>query len=845
MPERYEIREKIGQGGVGAVYKAFDTQLKREVALKRLLTDEEIQSGENAGEITEDLLKEATTLSALQHPNIVTVYDVGKDEKGPFVVMELLRGETFDETIQRGALPLEDFKPVVTQTLEAMIAAQALNVVHRDLKPGNLMVIWLPSGKFQIKILDFGLAKFGKLPSEQTADQEDGILGSIFFMAPEQFERVKLDARTDMYALGCIYYYAVTGKYPFQGDHAPQVMASHLQNRFTPLASLRPDLPIWLCEWVEWLLSREMKDRPVNAKEAFDYFNREESGGKRAATRAIATGAGSVALRKAAPVSTPQPARAPTRLIASGGGARSAGVTVVGAVPAGAHSMNIAPGAQPVPGRPVAFPGGGAKKSHFPKWAMITIPLLLVAVVVVLFLRNREPDIVVANYEELKEIIESEEPVGNAETARLLMAVMKQGGNNGLAASSALLRLKGEGVEQAILNSLPRVTDDERVALIGIVVERHIDGALVDIAPYLADSHPKEVREAAVYAIGALGGESEIPDLLEALKGTRDDKTRGILEQALVQISLGIKDPDKRSSRIRTALSGADAAYKLSLLKILCHLGGERAWVELQTALDGADRDERNTIVANLGNWPDFAPGEELFKLATESTDPIEKAVATRSFTGLLSRQSEVSAEKKVEYLKTLLGLAKQNREKMDLLGVASQFAEESALALVESYGDDPQLGGTAKGVAKNMAKALESRIAIAGEATLAAKSARIIGDGDIEYDLKEDAIVGWNQPYAGLRWAVKFSEPGSYAVTVVQAGTTSKNTYTVSFAGHDIEAAVADTGSEFTFKPIEIGTINVMNPGTFVVEVTPKTLEGYRLMSLRALKLKRVGDVE
>ncbi len=842
MPERYEIREKIGQGGVGAVYKAFDTQLKREVALKRLLTDEEVKSAEHTEEITENLLKEATTLSSLQHPNIVTVYDVGKDESGPFVVMELLRGETFDETIQRGALPLEDFKQVVIQTLEAMIAAQALNVVHRDLKPGNLMVIWLPSGKFQIKILDFGLAKFGKLPSEQTADQDDGILGSIFFMAPEQFERVKLDARTDMYALGCIYYYAVTGKYPFQGDHAPQVMASHLQNRFTPLASRRPDLPVWLCDWVEWLISREMKDRPANAKEAFDYFNREESGGKKAATRAIATGAGTVPLRAAAPVSTPQPARAPTRLITtgsgSGGGARTPGVSVAGAVSPGALSTNITSGA-------ATFPRGGAKKSHFPKWAKITIPLLLIAVVGVLLLRNREPDIVVDNYEELKEIIESEEPVGNAETARLLMAVMKKGGNNGLAASSALLRLKGEGVEQAVLNSLSKVTDDERVALIGIIVERRIDGALVDIAPYLADSHPKEVREAAVYAIGVLGGESEIPDLLEALEGTRDDKTRGILEQAIVQISSGMSDADKRSSRIRTALSGADAAYRLSLLKILCHLGGDRAWAELQTALNGADKDVRTTILANLGNWPDFAPGEELFKLATESTDTIERAVATRSFTGLLSRQSEVSAEKKIEYVKTLLGLAKQNREKMDLLGVASQFAEESALALVESYGDDPQLGGTAKGVAKTMAKALESRIDVKGEATLSAKSARIIGGGDIEYELKEDAIVGWNQPYAGLRWSVRFSEAGNYAVTVVQAGTNPKNAYTVSFAGHDIDAKVQDTGGETTFRPVEIGAINVVNAGTFIVEVTPKTLEGYRLMSLRALKLKRTGDVE
>ncbi len=177
--------------------------------------------------------------------------------------MELLKGETFDETINRGALTFDDFRNVVTQTLEALIAAHHTGLIHRDLKPSNLMVNWMPSGKFQIKILDFGLAKFSKQPSVQTIDQGDAILGSIYFMAPEQFERIPLDARTDLYSMGCMYYQSLTGKYPFDGDTAPMVMASHLQNRVQPLANLRPDLPLWLCDWVMWLISRKMDDRPA------------------------------------------------------------------------------------------------------------------------------------------------------------------------------------------------------------------------------------------------------------------------------------------------------------------------------------------------------------------------------------------------------------------------------------------------------------------------------------------------------------------------------------------------------------------------------------------------------
>jgi serine/threonine protein kinase len=140
------VQGKIGQGGLGEVYLAKDTQLDRDVALKRVKVPED----GNADAMAADLIREARTLSVLQHPNIVTVYDVGKDEKGPFVVLELLKGETLDQVIQRGGMTPQDFTEVVTQSLEGLIAAQAVGLVHRDLKPGNIMVIWLASGKFQI-----------------------------------------------------------------------------------------------------------------------------------------------------------------------------------------------------------------------------------------------------------------------------------------------------------------------------------------------------------------------------------------------------------------------------------------------------------------------------------------------------------------------------------------------------------------------------------------------------------------------------------------------------------------------------------------------------------------------
>ena len=269
MSERYQIQEQIGRGGLGVVYRALDTHLDREVAIKRVL----VESGEPIEELTQGLIQEAKVLSALNHPNIVTVHDVGVDEDGPFVVMELLTGETLDAVIERASLPLADFERFATQALEGMIAAQSVHLIHRDLKRSNIMLVWLPSGKFQVKILDFGLAKFSRKPSTQTVDHGDSILGSIYFMAPEQFERIPLDGRTDLYSLGAIFYYTLAGQYPFTGEQAVHVMAAHLSHQLTPLREYRPDLPDSVCFWIESLIARKMDDRPANAQAALNTWN--------------------------------------------------------------------------------------------------------------------------------------------------------------------------------------------------------------------------------------------------------------------------------------------------------------------------------------------------------------------------------------------------------------------------------------------------------------------------------------------------------------------------------------------------------------------------------------------
>lgn len=270
MEDRYELQGKIGQGGLGIVYRGYDARMNREVAIKRISTgggDTELEK-----ESTRQLIKEAGALASFQHPHIVTVYDVGSDEDGPYVVMELISGKTLDELVERAPLTWPDFRELAMQTQEALIAAQEHNLIHSDLKPANLMLTWLPSGKFQIKIVDFGLATLAQSQTKEDLESAEAVFGSIYFMPPEQFERTPLDVRSDMYSMGCVYYHALTGIYPFNGTTGAEVMDAHLKHTVKPLKEVRSEIPVWACDWIMWHINRFPQDRPESAREALSVF---------------------------------------------------------------------------------------------------------------------------------------------------------------------------------------------------------------------------------------------------------------------------------------------------------------------------------------------------------------------------------------------------------------------------------------------------------------------------------------------------------------------------------------------------------------------------------------------
>jgi serine/threonine protein kinase len=255
LGDRYQILEKLGEGGMGVVYKALDTRLDRMVAVKVLP-----QHRLDDADAVQRFQREARALARLDHPNIVGVHDFGDHKGVPFLVMELAEGTTLAALLKRFApLPPEQAVEYVRQAAVGLEHAHSKGLVHRDLKPGNLL---LTTGG-QIKILDLGLARFlqDQLSTVDITREGSG-MGTPDYMAPEQFvDARQADARSDIYALGCTLYHLLTGQPPFPGSSYHDKAASHQHTRPRPLQEIIPAVPAGLDGVVQKMLAKQPQDR--------------------------------------------------------------------------------------------------------------------------------------------------------------------------------------------------------------------------------------------------------------------------------------------------------------------------------------------------------------------------------------------------------------------------------------------------------------------------------------------------------------------------------------------------------------------------------------------------------
>ena len=277
LGEHYRVVEKIGEGGMGAVYKAVDRRLDRTVALK-LLAEDAIGDDERR----KRFVKEAQAASALEHPTIVTIHDMVDTGDEFFIVMQYVEGQTLRDVIHRGKVELGTAINYAIQLTEGLIRAHGAGVIHRDLKPENLMV--MKNG--QLKILDFGLAKLiepeateeGITLDRQTLTREGHILGTVHYMSPEQAHGKKIDARSDIFSFGSVFYELVTGWRAFEGKSLVSTIAAITRDAPKPPRHYIASIPIEVEAFIERALAKDPDDRFQTMQEMRDAL--EELKGK-------------------------------------------------------------------------------------------------------------------------------------------------------------------------------------------------------------------------------------------------------------------------------------------------------------------------------------------------------------------------------------------------------------------------------------------------------------------------------------------------------------------------------------------------------------------------------------
>ncbi len=257
----YKILEKIGEGGMGVVYKAEDTKLKRTIALKFLPRDLTRDQ-----EARDRFVKEAQAAAALDHPHICTVHEIDEAEGKTFIAMAYIEGQSLKEKIDAGPLEIDEAADIALQVAEGLKEAHDKGITHRDIKPANIML----TEKGQAKIMDFGLAKL-----EWGADltKTATIMGTVAYMSPEQAKGEKVDLRTDIWSLGCVLYEMLTGQRPFKSDPYQATIYAILNESPQPITNLRKELPQELERIVNKCLEKDPDKRYQKANEIIDDLN--------------------------------------------------------------------------------------------------------------------------------------------------------------------------------------------------------------------------------------------------------------------------------------------------------------------------------------------------------------------------------------------------------------------------------------------------------------------------------------------------------------------------------------------------------------------------------------------
>lgn len=263
----YKILEKIGEGGMGVVYKAEDQRLHRTVAIKVL----PLLTGSSEEERAR-FLHEARITSSINHPNILTIHHLEEEEGLSFMVTECVEGETLSGRLKRGPLPPDEALGVARKIADALARAHSLGIIHRDLKAENIMIAW----DGQVKVMDFGLAR---LLGSTHVTAPGSLVGTFAYMSPEQINQEEVNARSDIFSFGILLYEMLTGELPFKGATIGEILSAILTRQPAPMRSLNPNVPQYLEKIVDHLLRKDPRDRYASMAEVLVDLDRAAAPG--------------------------------------------------------------------------------------------------------------------------------------------------------------------------------------------------------------------------------------------------------------------------------------------------------------------------------------------------------------------------------------------------------------------------------------------------------------------------------------------------------------------------------------------------------------------------------------
>ncbi|MCF6314577.1 MAG: protein kinase [Verrucomicrobiales bacterium] len=821
MAGRYTIEEEIGKGGEGSVHKAFDTQLKRHVALKRVLTTDRA-TAEEVDKAADNLIAEAEALASLNHPNIVTVFDVGKDEEGGFVVMELLNGETLDDTVARGVLTQEDFKEVVIQTMEALIAAQAINVVHRDLKPTNVMVIWQPSGRFQTKILDFGLAKFSKSPSVQTMGQDESVMGSIYFMAPEQFERAELDERTDLYSMGCVYYHSLTGLYPFRGETAPLVMNSHLQHRVTPLDKLRPDLAPSVCQWVMWLINRDIDNRPDNASMALEHFPQNPEMPEQQVLQAI-------------PVE-----EAPTGMTT---GVQAVVATHAAEAPTGMVVLENETGSRPVMG----YPGGVAPSKSSGKGKMVALGIVAAAALGAGGWVVKEKLDDGARRTRLVELASKDIPSGAVADVKMVMHFISSKKSTPSQRSSAkkvLSSLEGRGVDKAVLDELKNAkTSYQRMVLSQALATRDYEEAVPAILKAFELERKDQVRLEILNALRLLVTTENIEPVLEDLKKEYTLQIRVALENLVVAAFRRVSATKENLKPLTDRLDKAEGTERRSLWRILGARGGGETLGRLKRIFIDEKHDEaylRDAMIG-LANLPTIDNTWVIARVYSNSKDEVLLATAKKAYIRSCTIPSRINNNERKSWWSTMLKASKKPQDINRLFAAMSDYTSPEIVKFIEDRQKEKVYAPYAKAALAKIAE-LEKEAPILESGQLLPAHRQVLRSDGADFDPEDQAITRWVKPESWFVFHFKIKEAGEYQVEVSQSlKGGGKNEFSIYLDEKKLTGVAIDTDDWDEYKSNKLkNTVKLEANKTYALFLKAGGVVQPRMMNIRGIRLQK-----